>query len=42
MRYYIESKGAVFLMSMIVNEKYHDPTECEKILRLTADSVRPK
>ena len=42
MRYYIESKGAVFLMSMIVNEKYHDPAECEKILRLTADSVRPK
>ena len=42
MRYYVESRGAVFLMSMLVNEKYCDAADCAQAIRLAADSVRPK
>ncbi len=39
-RYYVESRGSVFLMSMIEDERYHSPADCERVMQETADSIR--
>ena len=39
-RYYVESDGAVFLISMIEDSRYYDPADCEDAMQQTADSIR--
>ena len=41
-RYYVESAGSVFLMSMSVDSRYYRPEDCERVLQQTADSIRPE
>lgn len=41
-RYYVESKGAMFLLCMIENERFYNTQDCEEMLLRTADSIRPE
>ena len=40
-RYYVESGGSVFLLSMIENSIYYSPADCEEAMLQTADSIHP-
>ena len=40
-RYYVESGGSVFLLSMIENSVYYSPADCEEAMLQTADSIHP-
>ena len=39
-RYYIESDQAVFLLCMIEDSRYYDPSACEEAMKQAADSIR--
>ena len=39
-RYYVESRDIMFLMSMMVDPRFHDKEDCERLMQQTADSVR--
>jgi len=41
-RYYVESQGTMFLLSMIEDERYFDPADCEEAMLWTADAIRPQ
>ena len=40
-RYYVETKDAVILLSMVENEQFYDTAACEEAIRQAADSIRP-
>ena len=39
-RYYVESGGSMFLLSMIEDSRYYSVDDCEKVMKQTADSIR--
>ena len=40
-RYYVESAESVFLVSMIENDRYYSPADCEAAILEMADGIRP-